>query len=152
MLKPYVYFVLLLTALPGHALETKHIPLDQLHALGRELAERAGSSQWQQLWQRVRQSGQLERRSPVLHFDVVSSRLPDLARRTLADADEVIPQKRTQARYRKDFRPVVIGRQGARSLTALCIVVDWRSLPDGAAQHRRAYLGTASLLNAYPCE
>ena len=57
MYKPLLFASLLLTPFSLHALDTRQASTEQLLELGRELAAHAGASQWQQLWQRVRQAG-----------------------------------------------------------------------------------------------
>ena len=152
MYKPLLFTSLFLTPFSLHALDTRQTPAEHLLELGRELAAHAGSSQWQQLWQRVRQAGYLQANAAPVHFRVPAARLPDLARQTLAQADQVQAQRQTQALYRRHFAGQVIGQRNDQPLHALCLLVDWRTLPQGMRATPQAYLGSASLLSSYPCE
>ncbi|MDD2135761.1 hypothetical protein [Pseudomonas kurunegalensis] len=152
MYKPLLFTSLFLASFSLHALDTRQTPAEHLLELGRELAAHAGSSQWQQLWQRVRQAGYLQANAAPVHFSVPAARLPDLARQTLAQADQVHAQRQTQALYRRHFADQVIGQRNGQPLYALCLLVDWRTLPQGMRATPQAYLSSASLLNSYPCE
>ena len=152
MYKPLLFASLFLTPFSLHALDTRQVPAEQLLELGRELAAHAGASQWQQLWQRVRQAGYLQTKGAPLHFSVPPAQLPELARQTLAQADQVQALQQTQALYRRSFAGAVIGRRGGQPLHALCLLVDWRTLPKGMRDTPQAYLRSASLLSSYPCD
>ncbi|QXI50018.1 hypothetical protein HU763_011520 [Pseudomonas anuradhapurensis] len=152
MYKPLLFASLLLTPLSLHALDTHEASTGQLLDLGRNLAAQAGSSQWQQLWQRVRQAGYLQANGDSLHFTVAPALLPELARQTLGRADQVQALQHTQALYRRHFADQVIGQRNGQPLHALCLLVDWRTLPQGMLHSPEAYLRGASLLSSYPCE
>ncbi|MFJ4454322.1 hypothetical protein ACIP1G_10580 [Pseudomonas sp. NPDC089392] len=152
MYKPLLFASLFLTPLSLHALDTRQTPAEHLLDLGRELAAHAGASHWQQLWQRVRQAGYLQAEGAPVHFSVPSARLPDLARQTLAEADQVQALRQTQALYRRSFAGQVIGQRNGQPLHALCLLVDWRTLPQGMRATPQAYLRSASLLSSYPCD
>ncbi|MFV3292514.1 hypothetical protein ACNFBR_27745 [Pseudomonas sp. NY11955] len=152
MYKPLLLAPLLLLPFSLHALDTQQTPGEHLLELGRELAAHAGASQWQQLWQRVRQAGYLQSDAAPVHFSVPMARLPDLARQTLAEADQVQALRQTQALYRRSFAGPAIGQSNGKPLHALCLLVDWRTLPEGMRATPRAYLGSASLLSSYPCD
>ncbi|CAK9890185.1 MULTISPECIES: hypothetical protein [Pseudomonas] len=144
--------LLLLGPLNAHAFATESQPRTVLLELGAQLAHSAGSSQWQQLWQRTRQAGYLQSSAQALHFDVPQTQIPALVASTLASADEVLALKQTQVRYRRDFHPRIIGKAGAHEMTALCLWVDWRSLPEHGISRPTSYLAQVSLLLARPCE
>lgn len=152
MYKPLLFASLFLTPFSLHALDTRQVPAEQLLELGRELAAHAGASQWQQLWQRVRQAGYLQANGGPLHFSAPPAQLPELARQTLARADQVQALHQTQALYRRSFADQIIGRRDGQPLHALCLLVDWRTLPQGMRDTPQAYLRSASLLNSYPCD
>ena len=152
MYKHLLFASLLLTPLSLHALDTQQTPAEHLLELGRELATHAGASQGQQLWQRVRQAGYLQPDAAPVHFSVPTARLPDLARLTLAQADQAQPLRQTQVLYRRHFADQVIGQRNGQPLHALCLLVDWRTLPTGMRATPQAYLGSASLLSSYPCD
>ena len=151
MYKPLLFASMILTPLSLHALDTREVKAAQLLELGRDLERHAGASQWQQLWQRVRQAGYLQAQGAPLHFSAPMALLPELARLTLAQADHVQPLHQTQALYRRSFSDTVIGQRGGQPLHALCLVVDWRTLPESMLASPQAYLRSASLLSSYPC-
>ena len=74
------------------------------------------------------------------------------ARQTLAQADQVYPVQQTRALYRRDFPDRTVGKRGEHAFSALCLLVDWRALPQGMTTTPRAYLKSASLLSSYPCD
>ncbi|MBV4491355.1 hypothetical protein [Pseudomonas oryzicola] len=152
MYKPLLFASLFFTPFSLHALDTRQASPEQLLELGRDLAAQAGASQWQQLWQRVRQAGYLQANSASLHFSVAPALLPELARQTLARADRVQAQQQTQALYRRNFADQVIGQRDGQPLHALCLLVDWRALPQSMLHTPEAYLRGASLLSSYPCD
>ncbi|QHG64735.1 hypothetical protein [Pseudomonas putida] len=152
-MRNFALFIMLLTpSLPIHALDTGQAAPEQLLKLGSQLAAHAGSSQWQQLWQRTRAAGHLQATSGKAHFTIPQPQLPELARQTLAQADQVETVNRTLARYRRTFPDRVIGLLDGQPLNSLCLIIDWRTLPQEQADKAHAYLGSASLLNSYPCK
>ncbi|WP_327440213.1 hypothetical protein [Pseudomonas donghuensis] len=144
--------LLLGAALKAQALPTENQPQALLLTLGAELANNAGSSQWQQLWQRTRQAGHLGTGTATAHFTVPQAQLAQLVAHALATADQAQPLKQTQVLYRRDFHPSVIGKASAREFTALCVWVDWRSFPLHGVTRPASFLGQVSLLLARPCE
>ncbi|MDM3885901.1 hypothetical protein QSV36_09860 [Pseudomonas sp. BCRC 81390] len=152
MYKPLLFASLFLTPFSLHALDTRQASAEQLLELGRNLADQAGASQWQQLWQRVRQAGYLQANGASVHFSVAPARLPELARQTLAQADRVQALQQTQAVYRRTFAGQVVGQRDGQPLHALCLLVDWRTLPQGMLDTPQSYLRSASLLSSYPCD
>ncbi|MFJ4384804.1 hypothetical protein ACIP02_10690 [Pseudomonas sp. NPDC089408] len=152
MYKPLLFASLILSPFTAHALDTQQTPAEHLLELGGELAAHAGSSQWQQLWQRVRQAGYLQASGAPVSFTVSAARLPDLAKQTLAQADQVDALRQTQALYRRSFAGQVIGQRNGQPLHTLCLLVDWRTLPQGMRTTPQAYLHSASLLSSYPCD
>jgi hypothetical protein len=152
MYKPLFFASLFLTPLPLHALDTRQAPVEQLLELGSQLAAHAGPSQWQQMWQRVRQVGYLQPNVAPVHFSVAPAQLPDLARQTLARADQVHAIQQTQALYRRNFAGQVIGMRGGQPLHSVCLLVDWRTLPQNMSNTPQAYLRSASLVSSYPCD
>ncbi|PWB31850.1 hypothetical protein DCO48_15490 [Pseudomonas sp. SDI] len=142
--------LVLLISLDSHALSTAQLPPETLHSLGQTLAQTAGSSQWQQLWQRSRAAGYLDPRSE-LHFTLAQAQLPALAKATLASAQQVSAEGVSLARYRRDFHPTEIGLHGQTRLSALCLWVDWRTVPTPLPIDTRPHLRQVSLLRAQPC-
>ncbi|MEN5302955.1 hypothetical protein [Pseudomonas sp. TWI628] len=147
-----LFIILFAPSLPIQALDTRQAPPEQLLELGGQLAAHAGSSQWQQLWQRTRAAGHLHARPGHAYFTVPHPLLPELARQALAQADQVEPLGNTVARYRRTFPDRVIGMLDNQPLNSLCLVIDWRTLPQVQPTKAHAYLAGASLLNSYPCE
>jgi len=152
MYKSLLFASLAVTPLPLYALDTRQTPPEQLLKLGSELATNAGSSQWQQLWYSVREAGYLQAHASLVHFTVPATLLPELARQTLAQADQVHAVKQTRALYRRDFPDRIVGKRAEHAFSALCLLVDWRALPQGMSTTPKAYLRSASLLSIYPCD
>lgn len=152
-MRNFALLIMLLTpALATHALDTRQTPPEQLLQLGSQLAGQAGSSQWQQLWQRTRDAGHFKAASSHAYFTIPHPLLPELARQTLARADQVETVNSTLARYRRTFPDRVIGMLDEQPLYSLCLIIDWRSLPQSKASKAHANLSGASLLNSYPCK
>ncbi|WP_449433609.1 hypothetical protein [Pseudomonas putida] len=151
MLKPILFISLFPASLPTHALDTQLTPPGHLLRLGSELATNAGASQWQQLWQRVRSAGYLQAQPGQDHFSVGQAQLPELVRSTLAQADQVSAVDTTRALYRRDFPGRTVGLRDGQPLSAVCLIVEWRSLPQSAVSAPHAYLQNAGLVISYPC-
>lgn len=139
-----------LLASAAHALETTHVPPATLKAYAATLSTVAGSSQWQQLWKRSRDQGVLNPQGEQPRFTVSQDKLPDMARSTLFNASSVSAQNTTQALYRYEFSNP-IGQAKGISLKAMCLLVDWRSLPSNTQPDDTSHMGNASLLHTYPC-
>lgn len=133
----------------AHALQTDTLPAARLGELSAELAGSAGSSQWQQLWKRTRDAGHFQSSGEQARFTLPMTVIPDLVRDTLAKADSATPQKSTLVLYRRDFAPRVIGVEALKDITAICLQVDWRSVPDTPQPEQ---LIGANLLLTYPCK
>lgn len=139
-----------LLASAAHALETAQVPPATLKAYAATLSTVAGSSQWQQLWKRSRDQGVFVHQGEQPRFTVSQDKLPDMARSTLLNAGSVTPQNTTQALYRYEFSNP-IGQAKGISLRAMCLVVDWRTLPSNTQPDDTRYMGSVSLLHTYPC-
>ncbi|MFJ4064503.1 hypothetical protein ACIPW4_04300 [Pseudomonas sp. NPDC089996] len=152
-MRTFALLIMLLTpSLATHALDTRQATPEQLLDLGSLLAANAGSSQWQQLWQRTRAAGHLQATPGHAYFTVPHPQLPELARQTLARADQVETLNGTQARYRRNFPDKVIGMFDDQPLHSLCLIIDWRTLPQKQANKPHAYLKSTGLYNSYPCK
>lgn len=145
-------FLLILASGACHAMSTENLSDETLKAYGQSLASAAGSTQWQQLWTRTRAAGHLQPDGPQARFTVPMKDIPSLVGSTLSDADNVQPDRGTQAIYRQDFAPRVVGVEGMTNLTAICLRVDWRSLPDGTTTRDFAQMSNVSLILARPCQ
>jgi len=119
MYKSLLFASLAVTPLPLYALDTRQAPTEQLLKLGNELGASAGSSQWQQLWYSVREAGYLQAHATQVHFTVPATLLPELARQTLAQADQVHAVKQTRALYRRDFPDRIIGKRAEHAFRAV---------------------------------
>ena len=144
--------LLILASGLSHAMNTENLPESTLKAYGQSLAVGAGSSQWQQLWQRTRAAGYFNQDGPQARFTLPMKLIPELVSTTLSDAHSVKPDKGTQALYRRDFAPRVIGAEVPDALTAICLNVDWRSLPEKTPTNDSGQMGSISLLLVQPCQ
>ncbi|MFJ4374466.1 hypothetical protein ACIP1T_17905 [Pseudomonas japonica] len=142
--------LVLSTSLDAHALDSERLSEADLLALASHLAQSAGSSQWQQLWQRSRSAGHL---SPgnVAHFTLPQPQIAQLTRATLDNPQSAQAESGTRARYRRDFQPLVLGNDNGKPLTALCLWVDWRTLPERVSGSATSWMGQVSLLVSKPC-
>ncbi|MCV4265279.1 hypothetical protein ALQ47_03526 [Pseudomonas cichorii] len=133
----------------AHALGTEEVSQQTLQAYGATLDASAGNSQWQQLWKRTRDQGMFSYQSPT-HFTIPNNLIPDMVRRTLSGSQSVKPMNTTQAMYRFDFdRPVGVERN--QPVNAICLIVDWRTLPADTAIDDVSRMSSVSLLMAHPC-
>lgn len=132
----------------AHALQTDTLPATRLAELSSELASATGSSQWQQLWKRTRDAGHFQSSGEQARFILPMTVIPELVRDTLAKADSATPQKSTLVLYRRDFAPRVTGVEALQDVTAICLQVDWRSVPENPQPEQ---LIGANLLLTYPC-
>ncbi len=149
---PYLLSIGLLVCIEAQALQTVDLDPSHLKQLGTGLANSAGNSQWQQLWQRSRQAGHLGSPETQEAFTVTMRDIPPLVRATLTSADSAQGLKKTQALYRRDFAPQVVGARGDTPLTAVCLWVDWRSFPDNALPRQTALMAQVNLLITHPCD
>jgi hypothetical protein len=139
---------LALSITSAHALQTEQLSEQRLRELSASLADTAGSSQWQQLWKRSRDAGHFQVDGVQPRFTLPMTSIPQLVRETLGKADSLHPQQSTLALYRRNFAPRVTGVEGTQNHTAICLRVDWRSVPDSPQPEQ---LNGASLLLTYPC-
>ncbi|HWD31323.1 hypothetical protein ACIKP7_00985 [Pseudomonas caricapapayae] len=142
----------LLIGLEAQALPTAALSPEQHQALGKQLVEYAGASQWQQLWQRSREAGHLSEHASSPYFSLDSAQLVESVKLTLSRPEQTTALKQTQVLYRRDFLPQTVGKQADISLSAVCIWVDWRTLPVQAVNRPGPYLGQISLLLTRPCQ
>lgn len=140
---------LYLLAPPAHALNTEEVEPQTLKDYAVTLNAQAGNFQWQQLWKNTRTAGYFSEQSPT-HFTVPLSKVPDLVSVTLSRATSVKPFASTRATYRYDFATNV-GLVKKVAVTAVCIDVDWRTLPIGTAVDDAEKMKAVSLLLTTPC-
>ncbi|RQO58297.1 hypothetical protein [Pseudomonas sp. KBW05] len=140
---------LYLLATPAHALNTEEVEPQTLKDYAITLNASAGNFQWQQLWKTTRTAGYFSEQSST-HFTAPMKQVPDLVSTVLSSATSVKPFASTRATYRYDFAEKV-GQVNKVTVTALCVDVDWRSLPNGTAVDDTEKMKTVSLLLAKPC-
>lgn len=138
------------TCLGVQALETENRSETELIALASSLARSASSSQWQQLWQRSRAAGHLAS-GTAAHFTLPAQRIDELTRATLASPHSATAEKLTRVQYRRDFQPLVLGKLDGTPLMALCLTVDWRTLPERISGDPTPWMAQVSLLTSQPC-
>ncbi|MDD1978914.1 MULTISPECIES: hypothetical protein [Pseudomonas] len=143
--------ITLLIGLEAQALPTAALSSEQRTALGKQLAEQAGASQWQQLWQRTRHAGHLDGHANTAYFDLAPTQLIASVFLTLSQPQQTSAVKQTQVLYRRDFLPQTVGKHAETHFSAICVWVDWRTLPTHAVNRPGPYLGQISLLLARPC-
>lgn len=141
---------LVLFAGAAQALDTREVPKATLQAYGNTLNTVATKIQWQELWKNSRAQGAFQSTGNQPRFTVQQSVLPDLVYRTLSSATEVTPRDTTRALYRYDFAQPV-GIKDQQVLTAVCLLVDWRSLPQNSAVDDTTRMGNIRLLETQPC-
>ncbi|UVJ42329.1 hypothetical protein NVV94_16985 [Pseudomonas sp. LS1212] len=143
--------LLALLSCAAHALQTPAASDATLLKLAATLEKTAGNSQWQQLWSRSRQAGHLEANPTQPYFTAPMREIPALVSKTLNQAQSVEALKQTQALYRHDFSPRVVGQQGSLALTAVCLWVDWRTLPENPSVNEQSSMQQVGLLLTRPC-
>ena len=140
---------LYLSAASAHALTTTTVEPRKLKEYAVTLAINASQFQWQQLWQATRKAGYFNKASGV-HFTTGMPQVTDYVHGVLNQATEVTPYASTRATYRYAFTQE-IGIVNKVAVKALCVDVDWRTLPPGTDTQDASKMGAVSLLLARPC-
>jgi hypothetical protein len=140
---------LYLLATPAHALSTADAEPETLKAYAVTLNAHASKFQWQQLWKASREHGYFNNGSAT-YFTTPMPHVPDLVSAVLNKATSVTPFASTRATYRYDFAAKV-GLSNNVAVTALCVDVDWRTLPDGTDVENAHAMQSVTLLLAQPC-
>ena len=135
----------------AYAFETATRTQTELRAFTQILSETAGNSSWQQLWRNTRQARHFDPAGPQAFFTLRMLDIPDAVKATLQAPDQITPTAGTQTWVRRAFAPTQVGRHGSASLSALCVLVDWRAVPEGTSSLDEAAIGLASLLLTRPC-
>lgn len=132
------------------ALTIEALPETDLRRYAATLAEQAGSSQWQLLWQHTRAAGHFQAAGAQPRFTLP---IPALVQRTLAQPDRIDRLSATRTRLRHNIGPRIAGEAAGTPLTAICLTVDWRgaSEPTAGQAVDPASLRHVSLLAAEPC-
>ncbi|TFY89006.1 hypothetical protein DYL59_14010 [Pseudomonas kairouanensis] len=144
-----VLAALYILAAPVHALDTAQVEPQTLKEYAFTLNAHASKFQWQQLWKATRTAGYFQDDSRT-YFTVPMAQIPDLVSTVLSDATNVTPFASTRATYRYDFA-IKVGLDNKVVVTALCVDVDWRTLPNGTDVEDVNAMQTVSLLLAKPC-
>lgn len=141
--------VLYVLAPAAQALTTDEVEPQTLKAYAVTLNAHASNFQWQQLWKASRDAG-VFRNTSNTYFTAPMAQVPDLVAKVLSGATSVIPFASTRATYRYDVANTV-GFARNVAVTAVCVDVDWRTLPEGTDAQDASKMGTVSLLLATPC-
>lgn len=141
--------VFYVTAPSAHALTTNTVEPQTLKAYAATLATHASHFQWQQLWQATRKAGYFDNKA-VTYFTLELPRVNNYAHTVLNQATNVTPYATNRATYRYDFTRQT-GIVNKVAVTALCVDIDWRTLPPGTDTSDASKMGSVSLLLAKPC-
>lgn len=133
----------------AHALNTDDVEPQTLKEYAYTLSANAGNFQRQQLWKATRVAGYFSDTSNT-HFTTPQPQVTDLVATVLSRATSVTPYNTTRATYRYDFKQQV-GLVSKVAVTALCVDIDWRTLPQEADPEDASNMGSVSLLLARPC-
>lgn len=144
--------VLIFCSASALAISTDGLSQEELKAFGHTLEKEALRMQWSQLWKTTRESGAFEAQGNQPRFTVDASKVEDIIRVTLANAQNVEAQFPTFAIYRRDFSPNVVGFVANKKVTAACITVDWRAIPAYATPTETFGMSAVKMLIAQPCE
>ncbi|MBF7140897.1 MULTISPECIES: hypothetical protein [Pseudomonas] len=141
-------------AAPAAALSVHTLTETELREASARLADRAGSSQWQQLWSRTRAAGHFEPTGRQPRFTLPMREIPTAVRHTLVDPHQVQVKGQTRVHLRRDFSPQVTGTADGQVLTAVCLTIEWRGAPDSTRNARLedAGLTFVGLHSTQPCE
>lgn len=141
-------------AAPAAALSVHTLTETELREASARLADRAGSSQWQQLWSRTRAAGHFEATGRQPRFTLPMREVPAVVRHTLLDPHQVHVRGQTRVHLRRDFSPRVTGAADGQVLTAVCLTVDWRGASDSTrnARPEDAELTFVGLHSTEPCQ
>lgn len=134
----------------AQALETTSTPPATLKAYAATLEQAAAGNQWQQMWKRSRDNGAFALQGEHPRFTISQDKLPDMSHTTLGSATSVWAKNTTQALYRYEFT-APIGSIANLPVNALCLLVDWRTLPAGTRPDDAGAMASVSLLLALPC-
>lgn len=133
---------------PLNAITLDTLTDTDLRRYSASLAEHAGSSQWQLLWQNSREAGHFKATGAQPRFTLPMRDIPALVQQTLAEPDRIDRLGTTRTRLRHNISPRIAGEVNGTPLNAICLTVDWR----GASELANAQsLRFVSLIAAEPC-
>ncbi len=103
-----------------------------------------------QLWKRTKDAGAFRTDGDQERFTTPQLDIPDMAAMTLAHSQNATSLGGTQAVYRYEFSHQ-IGVKAHHKLSAFCLFVDWKNLPEGSKTSDTTHMGNVSLLVVKPC-
>ncbi|WP_225774448.1 hypothetical protein [Pseudomonas sp. Marseille-Q5115] len=154
MRKPLVALALTATlAGPAGAITLGTLTDADLRRYSAALADHAGSSQWQLLWQNSRAAGHFKPTGAQPRFTLPMRDIPALVQQTLAEPDRIDRLGTTRTRLRRNISPRIAGEMNGTPLNAICLTVDWRgaSEPASGKPTDPATLRFVSLIVTEPC-
>lgn len=154
MRKPLLALALAATlAAPVCAITLDTLTDTDLRRYSASLAEHAGSSQWQLLWQNSRAAGHFKATGRQPRFTLPMRDIPALVQQTLTEPDRIDRLGATRTRLRRNISPRIAGEMNGTPLNAICLTVDWRgaSEPASGQPADAAALRFVSLIAAEPC-
>ena len=134
------------------AMQTTDKSQEALQQYGASLSASAGHYHWQQLWKRTREAGALDGQGDQPRFTLHMSKLPDIVSNTMSSSTNIQAVYNTQAVYRKDFSPHVIGAIENQNVNSVCVTVDWKAVSEGTLPSDVSSVMNASILIALPCK
>lgn len=154
MPKPLLALALATTlASPASAITLDAFTDTDLRHYSATLADQAGSSQWQLLWQNTRAAGHFKPIGTQPRFTLPMRDIPPLVQQTLAEPDRIDRLGATRTRLRRNISPRIAGEINGTPLNAICLTVDWRGASEPAKGKPAdvASLRFVSLVTAEPC-
>jgi len=149
MRRPFIALALAATfASPVNAITLDTLTDTDLRRYSASLAEHAGSSQWQLLWQNSRAAGHFKATGAQPRFTLPMHDIPALVQQTLAEPDRIDRLGTTRTRLRRDISPRIAGEMNGTPLNAICLTVDWRGASEPADAKTLRFV---SLIAAEPC-
>lgn len=145
------YFFMFMTS-SAFAMQTADKSQEALQEYGATLAASAGSFHWQQLWKRTREAGALDGQGNQPRFTQHMSKLPDLVSSAMSASTSIQALYNTQAVYRRDFSPHVIGVIDNQNVNSLCVTVNWKAVADSTLPSDVDEVMNASIVIALPCK
>lgn len=143
--------IFMLNTSPAFAMQTEDMSQEALKEYGASLAVASGAMHWQQLWKRTREAGAFDAQGEQPRFTQPMTKIPELVSITLSASTNVQALYNTQAVYRRDFAPNIIGVIENQNVTSICVTVNWKPVSEGTAPSDRDAIANASMLITLPC-
>ncbi len=134
------------------AMQTSDKSQEVLQEYGASLAVASGAMHWQQLWKRTREAGAFNAQGDQPRFTQPMIKIPELVSVTLSGSTDVQALYNTQAIYRRDFSPHIMGVIENQNVTSICVTVNWKPVSEGTPPSDRDAIANASMLIALPCK